>query len=430
MAGRAWTEEEQEKLRALWVVEGLTAHECASQMERRSLAAVKNKLQMSGWAQGDSSGTSMPSESFTRSDDGDKSTIVSVDRKIKTVDDALKYGEVDRKLWEVERSTVNSWEVSMKKPDGSAMVVPLWQVKVHLRRKAPKFVQEGILELCKELSRYKSPTLKRPKVIRDPHLAEFSVFDAHFGKLCWGEETGEDYDTKIAELVYEHAVEDMAAKVAGYNVEKIWYPVGSDFFQVNNWAHTTAKGTPQDHDGRFQKVFQVGTKAIIRNLEMLEQIAPVEVFYVPGNHDPATSWYLCAALEERYHDSKWITVDNSSRPRKCQTYGCCMVLFTHGDEEPHRDLPTIAATEYPKEWAASTVREAHVGHYHKKKEMRTVDVDEFQGFRVRILPSLSGTDKWHFSRGYVGGHRAAEVYLWSKANGYGGHFNVNVREAA
>jgi hypothetical protein len=134
-------------------------------------------------------------------------------------------------------------------------------------------------------------------------------------------------------------------------------------------------------------------------------------------------------LASYYKDTPDVSVDSSPMPRKVRTFGKCFVMFTHGDEEPHRDLPTIAATSAPQEWAATRFREAHIGHFHKKKEIRTVDVDEHQGFRVRILPSLAGCDRWHFARGFVNSQRAAEAYLWSAEDGYVGHFSVNARSA-
>ena len=369
-------------------------------------------------------------ESVAIEGEGDGQVLTMRSRTVRTLEGALEVGNVDQAIWEVERWTLNKWDSASKiKSDGGERLAAteLWQVKVWLRRKAPKHVQDGISALCKKLSAYK-PTKFTKRSRPTGRLLEVSPFDAHFGKLCWGEETGEDYDTRIAERIYQNAFEDLLNESCGERIEKIWIPIGNDFFHVNNWLQTTAKGTPQDHDGRLPKVFQMGQMAMIRGIDMCRQVAPVELFWVPGNHDPETSYYLLCVLAAYYRDTKGVTVDTSPMPRKVRTFGKCFVLFTHGDEEPHRDLPTIAATSSPQEWAATYFREAHVGHMHKKKEIRTVDVDEFQGFRFRILPSMSGCDRWHFKRGYIGSRRAAEAYLWSAEDGYAGHFSVNARE--
>jgi len=45
-----------------------------------------------------------------------------------------------------------------------------------------------------------------------------------------------------------------------------------------------------------------------------------------------------------------------------------------------------------------------------------------------LTPSLSGTDAWHHEHGYVGSTRSAQSYMYSKDNGYRGHFQVSVSE--
>ncbi len=369
-------------------------------------------------------------ESLAIEGEGDGQVLTMRSKTVRTLEAALKVGKVDEALWEVERWKLNKWDVAgiVHVNDRKRLAATeLWQVSVWLKRKAPKHVQDGISQLCESLSAYKPAKFVKRRRTKG-RLLEVSPFDAHFGKLCWGEETGVDYDTRIAERVYQNAFEDLLQSASSEPIEEIWIPVGNDFFHVNNWLQTTAKGTAQDHDGRLPKVFQAGSMAMIRGIDLCRQMAPVKLFWVPGNHDPETSYYLLCVLAAYYRTCKNVTVDTSPMPRKVKTFGKCFLLFTHGDEEPARDLPNIAATSAPQEWAATYFREAHVGHYHKKKEMRTVDVDEFQGFRWRILPSLSGCDRWHFSRGYVGSRRAAEAYMWSAEDGYVGHLSANVRE--
>jgi hypothetical protein len=104
-----------------------------------------------------------------------------------------------------------------------------------------------------------------------------------------------------------------------------------------------------------------------------------------------------------------------------------MIGFSHGDEEKENALPLIFAGDFPKMWGESKCREVHCGHLHKRKEIYFVGSDTFNGAVVRRLPSLSGRDKWHYDKGYLG-IRAADSYLWSKSDGFAGMFPANVRE--
>jgi hypothetical protein len=359
---------------------------------------------------------------------GDAQVLTLRSRTIRTLEGALEAAGVDLTTWEVERHVINKWDQGSKRSSGDVQVVELWQVKVWLRRVAPKPIVDAFEALCERLPAAKPRRLKAAGKLEDPHLLELALFDAHFGKLCWGQETGSPYDVKIARRVYADAVEDLLARVQGYPIERVLYPLGQDFFHVDNWVGTTVKGTPVDTDGRFQRTFEAGAEAVIRSVELCLDVAPVKIIWVPGNHDRTTSWYLSKVIQAHFRNEDRVVVNASPQSRKYHRYGASLIGFTHGDEEPHRDLPTVMASEEPAAWAETTCREWHVGHVHKRKEMRYNAGDAFGGVGVRVLPSLSGTDAWHYVKGYVKTARAAEAYLWSKRDGYVGHFAVNVRK--
>lgn len=363
---------------------------------------------------------------------GNSKHLHSVSTKVKTVQDALAKAEVNLDEWSVERSVVNSWESAMKietKEGQETRVVQLWQVKVWLTRKLPKALTdalEGYLDKIKQVAPLiKSP--KREKSSSEPCMLEVSVFDIHFGKLAWDHETGNNYDVRIAEDIYSNAVQDLLKVTGQFNIEKILLPVGQDFFHVNNAELTTTLGTKQDVDGRWARVFQTGCRAVQNAIRQCLEVAPVEVLFVPGNHDTHTSWYLVNVLGAYFHHNQDVVVDTQPMSRKYVHFGQNLLGFTHGNEEKHRDLPTLMASEVPDLWARSNCREWHLGHFHKAKQMDFVSLDTYGSVRVRVLPSLSGTDAWHFQKGYTSNLRAAEAYLWGQQQGYIGHFSTNVR---
>lgn len=85
----------------------------------------------------------------------------------------------------------------------------------------------------------------------------------------------------------------------------------------------------------------------------------------------------------------------------------------------------IMMSEADRRWLAETTwREWHIGHLHKKKELKFMPLDELSGVRIRILPSLCAADEWHAMHGYRH-NKASEAYLWHKEECYMGHLSVN-----
>jgi hypothetical protein len=100
-------------------------------------------------------------------------------------------------------------------------------------------------------------------------------------------------------------------------------------------------------------------------------------------------------------------------------------VFTHGNEEKHLDLASIVPTEKPELWYKSKFREVHLGHFHSRKVIKYTDVQEQRGLIIRILPSLSGTDAWHNSKGYMS-IKSAVAFLYDKDNGLAAEYSHNI----
>lgn len=272
------------------------------------------------------------------------------------------------------------------------------------------------------------PTVKFSHKKDDPknkYAYEISIPDAHFGKLAWAEEVGEDYDIKIAEARYYEAVEDLLSYVDTSKLEKIILPIGNDMLNVDSRRNETYAGTTQDSDSRYYKMIRVLKNVLITTINSLSQIAPVDVIVVSGNHDTESMFMIGEILDAYYHNNDNVCVDNSPKQRKYYRYGSNGFQYTHGNEEKHESLGLIFATEEKELWAATEFRFAKLGHFHKSKKINYVSVDEHQGFQVQILPSLSATDAWHASKGYMS-KKAAKGFLYDKKRGQVGEFTHNL----
>jgi hypothetical protein len=144
-----------------------------------------------------------PKSEFQFEESGNKAFATSVLAGVRSVDDLLNFAKVDRDLWEVERYTINKWDMGYKDDSKAARSHPLYQVKVWLKKRVVvEQTRQIILDMLAEF-RKQAPKQKAVKhARRDGHLLEISIFDLHVGKLCWAPEVGENYDVNIAKSVF------------------------------------------------------------------------------------------------------------------------------------------------------------------------------------------------------------------------------------
>jgi hypothetical protein len=362
--------------------------------------------------------------------DGDSATFTGTTTKfIRSEADAIREFNIDTTVWFVKSMQVKAWTVSMNLKEDGATQVQNYGVTLKLERLLPYSMQRATDAIFERMKAHapKYPKVERmPKATGETFLAVMCLFDAHFGKLCWQQETNNSYDLKIAEAVYRNAVEDLLADVGGRAVERWLFPIGNDFFHMDNRKNMTTGGTPQDVDGRYEKIIEAGEMAVIWAVERMAQTAPVSVVHVPGNHDHTASWHLARTVQLWFRNASRVTVDHAANPRKYFHWNSTLLGLTHGNEEKKQSLPSIMSVERPQEWANSTCREWLCGHEHRARQWQTQPVDTHEQTTIRALRSLAGTDAWHHRKGYLSS-KAAEVYFYGKTRGYAGHAVVPAR---
>lgn len=255
-------------------------------------------------------------------------------------------------------------------------------------------------------------------------LFELPMMDFHLGKLSWLEETGQDYDLKIAEKLWRKVILDLITKALRFGeVEKIIFPVGQDFFHFDTPRGTTTAGTQLGTDTRWQKMFRKGVELLVWAIEELVKIAPVEVMWIPGNHDQMLSYAAVIGLYQRYSESQNVTVNTLATPRKYILFGKNLIGYSHGDKEGKR-LQGLMQIEAPDLWGKSIFREFHIGHLHT--EMTVTN----NGIIFRQISSITASDAWHGENGFLGSTRQAQAFIWDKEFGLQAILNSNVKEKA
>lgn len=315
-----------------------------------------------------------------------------------------KVGDTIKDIYHVKAS-LKAKKIDSSKEEQAQLILD------EIRKAAPKF-EKQITGL--ELEPFVTVDVSK-RAIKDCAL-EINIPDLHIGKLAWGKESGEDYDIHIAIDRYKKAVKSLLARVNPLTLEKIILPIGNDMINVDNKANLTTGGTPQSCDSRFGKMFQTAKELLIDTINYLSQYAPVEVMVIPGNHDTVAMFTLGEVLDAWYHNNDKVTVINTHTPRKYLQYGQNLLMYVHGHNEKLQELGIICATEQPHLWAATKFRRVHVGHFHHAKQIKYNDVQEYPGFTVKVLNSLSANDAWHSEKGYMS-LKGAEAFLYHKEKG-------------
>ena len=339
---------------------------------------------------------------------------------------------------EEEEDTSGRWEVVQKwerTPEGT----------VHLRAAGPppEAQYEDIWAAYFSDAVAHAPTYDPPPLLApddgDPVLAEICIYDPHFGMLAYHREVGgvnQDTDT-IAEE-YGAAIEHLVSVSRIYPVDRYLYTVGHDLQHVNSYspgskAGVTRKGTPQDMDGRLSRIFTTVRRATVQGVDLAATVAPVDVVFVPGNHDPDENYKLGEVLNAWYRNHAGVHVQYSANKRQFYSYAKNAFMLTHGEElKRQRDnLPMIMLTEMPTDMLVASdggSREIHTGHNHIRLQggyYPTAEVSESRGVITRSLPGLTATDAWHHEEGYRH-KRAATLLIHRRSGGLVGLHEFNL----
>jgi hypothetical protein len=366
------------------------------------------------------------------SSNGTGSIQATTSEKIENLNDLVRVCKIDTEKYSIVDYEVKSYNAWIKNDNNEIESKQLFSVRANLKVKRTdenlKAQRDIILNEIKKAGLERSGSVAYKGEIKgfvaldnndlstkDTAL-EINIPDLHIGKLAWGKETGEDYDIKIAIERYKKAINELLSRVNPLKLEKIILPIGNDMINIDNKANTTTGGTPQSCDSRFGKMFQTAKNLLIDTIDKLSDIAPVEVIVVPGNHDTVAMFTLGEVLDAWYHNNELVTVINTHTPRKYLQYGSNLLMYCHGHSEKLQDLGIICATEQPQLWAATKFRRVHVGHFHHSKQIKFTDVQEYPGFTVKVLNSLSANDAWHAEKGYVS-LKGAEAFLYHRDKG-------------
>lgn len=370
--------------------------------------------------------------------------IVCASPRVLTKDQLLKQFKVDPKEWEVERYKVKtsegyrkdrsvSWHVSYGKvtsgdveDSGKMLVVPLYHIQATLRRRTEERKSERILiEFIKQAKKH-SPKYNKIKYkkVTSGHLLELGLPDMQLGRMVMETEARFELTPESMIEKARAAVSQIITLVSPFNIERVVFPIGNDFFDANTAEGKTVHNTPMRDDPRWQKTFALGQSFLVDTIDLLSLIAPVDVLVIPGNHDEERIHYMGEVLAAWYRNNPNVMVDNRPAKRKYYHYKNNLIGLTHGYYEKMERLASLMAYEEPQLWAKTKYREWHLGDKHHKKDVVYHANELENGVVVRILRSLSTPSVWEFDKGLVGSLKAGEGFVWNGERGLVAQFTA------
>lgn len=275
--------------------------------------------------------------------------------------------------------------------------------------------QEEIMrELCENLKENIKPwpVVKAPKKVNADLCSVYTITDYHIGAYSWNEETGADWDIKIAEDTLYKAFGDMIDGTPD-SEQAVFVQMG-DFLHWDGLTSVTPLNKHVlDSDGRYPKLVQVAVETCVRAVEMLlHKHKHVHVVMCEGNHDLTGSVWLQAIMKMAFKKNKRVTVDDSVFPYYSFTWGNVFLGWHHGHLTKIRGLAGKFFSEprFRNQMANTEHIYISTGHYHTK------EVVEVSGVVIERHPTLNARDAYG-ARGFEHSQRGALAITYNKEKG-------------
>jgi hypothetical protein len=262
-------------------------------------------------------------------------------------------------------------------------------------------------ELPRHIPRNKSP------VGNSDLAACYILTDYHLGMLAWHEETGADWDIRIAEDMliawFGEAIRATPQAEVGILAQL------GDFLHIDNLdALTPASRHTLDSDSRMQKVVRVAIRSVRQIIGMMLAKHPrVHIIMADANHDPIGSIWLREWLAAHYENEPRITVDLRADGYYCYEHGDTSLFFHHGHKRKPENVDDVFVAKFREVFGRTRHSYAHLGHMHHAKTI------ESPLMIVEQHRTLAAPDAYASRSGFMSG-RSASAITYHKSSGYVG----------
>lgn len=292
--------------------------------------------------------------------------------------------------------------------DGEGRVIQQWQ-KTAVERESQLVAFRAMVDGLKE-NLPRITIMPAPQHVEEDLLNQFVVTDSHFGMLAHREETGADYDVRLAEQLL---LDWFAAAVAGAPQAHtaVLAQLGDLLHHDALESVTPAHKHVLDADSRLHKVVRVVIRTLRHVVDMLlQKHKHVHVVMASGNHDPASSVWVRELLATIYENEPRVTVDTSPMLYYAYRWGDTALFYHHGHKRGVSQVDATLAGMFRKMFGASKYAFAHVGHLHSDEGRKSALM------YVERHETLAAPDAYAAGGGWLSG-RSAKVITYSRRYG-------------
>jgi len=246
----------------------------------------------------------------------------------------------------------------------------------------------------------------------------FVITDFHLGMLSHREETGADWDIKIAENMIIRWFEQAIAQSP--NAETAVFAQLSDFLHTDSIeALTPASKNVLDVDSRFHKVVRTAIRILRTVIDMLlAKHKRVHIVMADANHDPVSQIWMREWFSALYENEPRITVDRSPSPYNAYEFGKTALFFHHGHKRKVTNVSEVFAAQFREMFGRTKYAYAHTGHLH------SIDVKENNLMVVEQHRTLAAPDAYAARGGWLSG-RDAQCITYHKEYGEVSRVRIN-----
>lgn len=249
-------------------------------------------------------------------------------------------------------------------------------------------------------------------------LNQFTVTDLHFGMLAWKEESGADYDLKIAEQLL---LDWFAAAIhqSPPAATAVLCQLGDLLHHDSHLSVTPTHAHVLDADSRLQKMIRVVIRTMRRVIAMLlEKHQRVHIIMADANHDPAGGAWLREMFAAFYENEPRVTVDSSASTFYVYEFGQTSLFYHHGHKRKINSIDGVLVGKFREIFGRTKYSYAHLGHLHSD-ELKSAPTT----MKVERHETLAAPDAFAANGGWLSG-RSAKVITYSKQFGEVGRITL------